>query len=404
MLQRRKLLLLTLLLCLLLPVTGCWDKTEIEDLGIAGVMGIDKVNIEGTEQYLVILQVLKLVQRAGSSGEGSGVGGQASSILYKGIGLTLDDALANIQATTPRRLFLADLGAVIVSEKVAAENLKQVIDFLGRSREIRLLRGMLVAKGSVEKLLRAQPQFSLTLGREIKDTVETNKGLSANVYYPTIKEFINELMSPSASSVTGTLRMASQIELSPQSPTPGGSEKNTISLEGLAVFAQGKKVGELTKTETVGYLLLTGRGIGGVIPVQVLDPDQTLFSYQIRSVRVKKVPYFEDRLQGFRIELTVEGDIAGIANFSGKLNEQVIADLEKQMALTVKSLTEETLRKTQEQGADVFGLANVIYARYPQLWSELKKDWPKVYRELSIEVIPEVRIKNTGFFLDMLRL
>lgn len=264
MLAKKKLLFLLFGLASLLILPGCWDNTEIEDLGIAGVMGIDKVTIQGREQYLVMLQVLKLVKAAGAAGDGGGgVGGQASSILYKGIGLTIDDALANIQATTPRRLFLADLGAIIVSEKVATENLEQVVDFLARSRDIRLLRGLLVAKENLESILQAQPQFSLTLGQEIKDTVEITRGFSAKVYYPNIKEFINELMSPSASSVTGILKTASQIELSPQNSGPGGSEKTTIGLDGLAVFSQGKKVGELTITETVGYLLLQEQGQGG---------------------------------------------------------------------------------------------------------------------------------------------
>ena len=95
---------LFLLICLTsIVLTGCWDRTEINDLAFILAAGMDKGKKNNIE-----LSVLIFIPSPQQSGQGSGMSGGGSSgqsFVRSAEGETVADAMARLQEALTRKVF-----------------------------------------------------------------------------------------------------------------------------------------------------------------------------------------------------------------------------------------------------------------------------------------------------------
>ena len=106
-----------LLLCLgivSLPLAGCWDRKEINDLALVTAAGIDK-----TDEEMIELSVQVFVPRSGGGGQLGQTGGTGSgpqSLVRSAAGKTVAEAMARLQERIPRTIFWGHTEVFIFGE------------------------------------------------------------------------------------------------------------------------------------------------------------------------------------------------------------------------------------------------------------------------------------------------
>src|SRR5262245_45987903 len=109
-------------LMLLLLLTGCWGRRELNDLAVVAGMGIDKVG----DQYLFSFQVCNPGEIATTKG-GSG---KAPVTTYHIKAHTIFTAVRRLTTSTPRKLYFAHLRIFVIGESVAKEAIAPILDLV----------------------------------------------------------------------------------------------------------------------------------------------------------------------------------------------------------------------------------------------------------------------------------
>lgn len=106
----KKNLIVLSLIFLILILSGCWSKRELNDLALVAALGIDFIDGE----YAISVQVIDPSQVSLKSANG-----QAPVVTYHAEGKTVFEAVRKILALSPRKLYFAHLQLVVVGEELA---------------------------------------------------------------------------------------------------------------------------------------------------------------------------------------------------------------------------------------------------------------------------------------------
>ncbi|MGO4109025.1 Ger(x)C family spore germination protein [Paenibacillus sp. YAF4_2] len=96
--MKQRTLAVLLLLPLLLAITGCWNRRELNDLAIAVGLGFDKVG----DQYLVSVQVVDPGEVASNKTSGA----RTPVTLYQAKGQTIFEAMRKITTCHPGKFII----------------------------------------------------------------------------------------------------------------------------------------------------------------------------------------------------------------------------------------------------------------------------------------------------------
>jgi spore germination protein KC len=138
---QKKILILFLVLLILVPISGCWNRRELNNIGILGAIGID---VEG-EKVIVTLEMIRPKAYGESGGGGSS---KQSFVMEQSTGDSVFDALRNATEKFDRKVFLADCKVFILSEEAAKKGFAAYADFWERDHESRMYNYVYVAKGA----------------------------------------------------------------------------------------------------------------------------------------------------------------------------------------------------------------------------------------------------------------
>lgn len=119
-----KKIIIIILSCLF--IGGCYDYVELNDLSVITMIVIDKYD----NNYHIAFEILNDQKQSDKSVTNK-------SIIVKGSGPTLSQAISNTMSKTPKQPYLAHLKVMAISKTVAKENLKEVIEYFLRAPHIR---------------------------------------------------------------------------------------------------------------------------------------------------------------------------------------------------------------------------------------------------------------------------
>lgn len=191
--MKKKYILCVLLVFLLLIQSGCWNRRELESLGIVLAMEIDKNNANEIECAIALVRPSAAAGGAGGGGVGGKMPGE-SKVVMVGRGRTIFEAMRNIFMESPRRLFFGQQMVLIITEKAAKEGIGDLLDLVLRQHEFRRLIKIFITHDPFPTSLLTQPEIDTTLTKEISDISEKGQfsGKSPSI---DINEFVRALTS-----------------------------------------------------------------------------------------------------------------------------------------------------------------------------------------------------------------
>ncbi|MBP1153836.1 MULTISPECIES: Ger(x)C family spore germination protein [unclassified Paenibacillus] len=381
--MRKALTRLPLLMLALLSLSGCWDRTEINDLAFILTTAID-LEEDGSIRYSVLVPLPGSM--GGASGGGGGTAGDKRYYIDSEVGDTFRDAQAKLQKRMSRRMFLAHRRTLVVGAEYAKKGIRDLFDASARAAESRMSTYLIVSKGKAYELLQANPQFEMFPSEAIRELVKARTVIDMN-----IKDIALSLSTPGSDPVVVYLGVKESEESSKRS--------KEVEFIGYSQFRDDKMVGTLEGRSAVGLALLKNESVTSYVTIPLEEKKQITASiYESRS-RIKT------KLTGgkltYDIKVETKSKVVESTDYYDLSQKKKIDKVEQLIAAHLKNSIEETLKKEINKEADSANFGSHLWRTYPRVWKQTyEKDWPQGLKEAEFHIHVKNTLSETGLIFE----
>ncbi|MDF2715847.1 MAG: spore gernimation protein GerC [Paenibacillus sp.] len=370
-------------------LAGCWNRKELNDLGIMLGIAIDKVG----EQYQIAAQVV--VPEGVASQKNTGATSPVT--IFKATAPTLQSAFRKLTETSPRKIYGAHIRVLVLGEPLAREGIADAIDLLVRDHEIRSDFYVTVAKGApAEDVLK----ILTTLEKIPANKLFKSLDVSAKVWAPTttvtLGQLLEKLLGEGENAVLTGVQIIGNAE-------DGEKKRNTEEVEpaavlrfsGLAVLRKDKLIGWLNDKESKGYNYITDQVKSTAAYLEC--PDGGLLTLETLQTHTDIKGRMAEGEPVIEIKLVTESQISEAACGIDLTDEQTIRMLESTQERNNIKLMENAVSVVKSKfKTDIFGFGQAIYRADPKAWKLLKSDWGKRFADLKVVYDAKVYIRKVG--------
>ncbi|MGP3561743.1 Ger(x)C family spore germination protein [Geobacillus sp. BK01] len=367
----------------LIVLGGCWDRKEVNDIALVLGIGIDQVK-NGKIRLTVEIAVPRVIGGGQGAGGGGGGGGQGETIVRSGTGITIADAIAQLQERLPRRLFWGHMKVIVFGERIAKAGIREHLDFLVRHPQTRIRSNVLVSKGTAKGVLELIPPIEQSSSEVLREMAE-----SRTLLRKTVKETLQMLSGEAEAALLPMVKVLP--------PEKGKKEIETVAfIYGTAIFKKDRMVGQIDDYATRGVLWIRNEIKQAHVTVKIPGEKGSITSRMIRS-HTDIVPKYEKGRWKIVVNVTTEDDIVLNGTKLNLLSEKNVKRVEKQLEKDIDRRMRHALNQVQkEMNVDVFGFAEAIHKKYPWQWRHLKKRWDDLFPDLPVELNTTVRVRRPG--------
>lgn len=362
-------------------VSGCWDRVELQDLGIITAVAIDQL-----EEEKIMVSVQLFIPRAITSGETGEDPGQGSTFVREGIGDNLSDAISKLQMNIPRELFWGQCKVYIFEEELAKGGIRNELDYLTRHPGPRGNSFLYVSEGEAKEILKLVPPLERYSGEALRKLTQEEYGIAT-----TLRDVDMGLMGDSESvSIPYIKKLISKEEARKQHET-------IPVINGSAIFKKDKMIGALDLTETRGLLWLKKEVKRSTVSVKMKGEDGEI-AMQPTLGNLKYNPQIKGNRWIMNLTINIQGDIVQNETQLNLLNKEVIRTIKKEYETALKERVFQTTEKLQKDfGADVMNFGRRFHQKYPQEWKEVKDKWDEKFAEVEVNINVKAKIRRPGY-------
>ncbi|MGZ4030816.1 MAG: Ger(x)C family spore germination protein [Tumebacillaceae bacterium] len=377
--MRRRILPLLLIISLtMLP--GCWDRTEIDDLGIAIAATIDLT----PDNKILFSEQVYIPSPLGMGGDGNpGDTGGTHYHVFSGTGDDIRAAHKDLQKQLSRRLFIADRNLYLISEKVARQGIQPYIDELVRNPESRLRTHIAITKGDAVNYLRIQYPFEQTPGAALRKLVfgkASNYALDLNVMLRMLEKPGHNVSAPI-------------IDLMPASP----EAKEAFRIAGMGVIKRGKLIGDIPYDQSKGILWLRDQMKYDVSTTPIPGHHGLVTCLLLRANNDIDVT-MKNGHPSMHVKIVAEDDVLE-NNSDLNLNDPNSVDLlQVVLSRKVKKDIETSLDLLQHKfSTDIVRFGEIVYRAYPKEFNQhMVQHWDDEFARMPVTVEVEKKIRRVG--------
>ncbi|MGE7930725.1 Ger(x)C family spore germination protein [Lysinibacillus xylanilyticus] len=378
-----------IVLLILSPIlTGCWDKRELNELGIMLAIGIDKVE----DEYRVTAQVVVPSEVSTKTSTG-----RSPVILYQEFGETVYEALRKITKESPREIYTGHLRMLVLGEDLAEEGIAKSIELLSRNWELRSDFYVAIAKDrNAKELLNVRTALENIPANEMFNTLRTPEATWTAPNGFTLDELIANLTSEGKEAVlTGILVTGEQEKGSSKQNVESITPPAQIEYDNLAVFKKDKLVGWLTERESKGYNSIVNKVQNSVTAISCPEGGKaTIEMVQVDSKIKGKINKGKPEVD---VNIKVKGNVGEVECQMNLNDQETIAELEKNIEKQLEETIHLTIETAQKQyKSDIFGFGEAIHRSNPKEWKKIKEHWDEKFAEMTANVKVDLKLEHTG--------
>ncbi|WP_134700867.1 Ger(x)C family spore germination protein [Ammoniphilus sp. YIM 78166] len=365
-----------LLSCLL--VSGCWDRTEVNDLALATGLGLDMKD-DDTIEITIEMHIPKLM------GAESGGGGDAPvTMVRSGDGRTIAEAIARLNERIPRRVFWGHLKAIIFGEQFAKTGIRETVDFLVRHPQPRLRAKVFVAKGTAKEILELQPPLERSQTEVLRELA--NSEVLLNI---TLKELLQML---SGDAQTAALPMITKLPVE-----KGLKPLQTIGyVNQTAIFKKDKMVATIGEKLTRGVLWFRNEIQVSTVTVQPKEA-QGYISLLLIDADSQLIPRIENGKWKMTIKAVLEDDAVLNGTTFSLMDPTFVKSLEETVEEELQKRLKQTLDKVQKDfKTDILGFAEAFHRKYPKEWQKVRKNWEDTFASVEVDFDIKAYVRRPG--------
>lgn len=387
-----KKILITILIASLTAITftGCWDRKELNEVGIVLAIGIDKDEKSGG--YLLSSQIIRPEALSKNS---SGREAPFETVITSGE--TLFQAIRNTVKEFDRRSIFSHVTVILVSEELARQGLDDITDFISRSQELRKSTWLMITSGAkAYEVINIEHGLAKVQAGYMEGIIKKQK-INSYATTTTVIDFIKKMPGEGIHPVAGVFKTIKTDKITP--------EKNLESSEGLmlsgtAVFNKSKLVGFLDEDETFGLNMITGNKKRALINLPTPKDKQEVLSIEITKIKSKFSPSVKNNRYSFKIDVEVEGNLTEIKDGIDVSNPDEFEKLNEKLSQLLLTKINSSIKKIQgDFRTDVIGFGSAIQRKHPKDWKKIKDKWDTVFPDVSYSIHVKSSLKGTGLLI-----
>ncbi|MDI3329014.1 MAG: Ger(x)C family spore germination protein [Alicyclobacillaceae bacterium] len=420
----------------LFTLTGCWDRTELEEEAFVPSLAIDVGPARGLFVYTFRIAVPR--QLAGSptgnpGGSGNGGDTEKGSKTVSVMAHSLGEAINLTNSTVERRLNFVHCQYVLFGEELARQGVSAHLQDLLRFRQFRRTMFMAVVKGRASDSFKEnKPVLENSITRYIEDLqkIRDFTGMEPIVH---LHSFVRAVQSEVEDAYTSVVAINEEVkrqdkqkepqqqgskqETGKESETSGEKERSqqsfrdrTVTFEagrmrriggnpeefpGAAVFRGDRLAAFLNGEEARLMLALRGELLHAFLTVQTPQGRFTIEAREQGRPQIVEVAGGDRPV--WRVRPKFEVDVVSAVGAFDTRSHAGLTVLQREAETWFNRQAEALIGKVQrELGADPFRFG--LHARR-RFWTEAgwkSFDWPRRYRELQIQVDSRFVVRRIG--------
>ncbi|MDD9268449.1 Ger(x)C family spore germination protein [Paenibacillus sp. GCM10023248] len=371
----------TLLLGLMISLSaGCsTDIREISDVALVMITGIDYDKEQNKYTFTAYSILPSTTSMENSSKQNEWVASAQ--------GISIMDAARNLRSRAGKTLDWQHDKFFIIGEEAATHALYEIIDYMTRSREIRISSYIIVSEGKAADKLAVRSETNDLIANDFLGRT-TNEHLWGKSISLMVKDVSNLFSNPYRGFVTGRLSL----------DKPVNSSKEVLLLSGGSVFNKGKFVDWLKGKDTIAVYLLSKKREWSKLEFPVM--------VQFNSTNVTILMQFPKKTLQFRQTdegMTLEIDVslkAALMDMDHPLQLSrpgALEQLEKAASEEVEQMLAGSLNHFQKElKVDVLGFSDYIRQHHPREWSRMKDNWDELYPAIPVHIHVNVQFSRIG--------
>jgi spore germination protein KC len=384
---RKRMCWIVSITCSSLLLSGCWDRTELNDLSLVKAIAIDKTkNNKVNVAAELFLSTHTSQGMAGGGGGGGGAGGAQEKFVQTATGLDVADATTKLQEKLSRKIFWGHDKAFIIGESLAKSGIQNVLDFIVRGVGIRERTYVFVSEGDAKKILDVTPPLERNEAEVLRKMAE-----SKIVMGVTILDLWKMAESEGRAAAIPMIRLSKPVN-------PQGDKNN----EGIAYIS---KVAILKNLRMVGAVDdRTARGIQWLknevkTPIITVHPkgSKGLVAFHILHARTRLEPSIRNGTYTILVKGETKDDIIQNTTNLDTMSPVIIKKLEGEMAQQIERRMYQALDQIQKgMKADIFGFGAAFHRKYPKEWEKMSDHWDEIYPKVKVQIAIDAHILRPG--------
>ncbi|GAV21663.1 Ger(x)C family spore germination protein [Carboxydothermus pertinax] len=359
---------------------GCWSRIELEDLAIVQGIGVDK-NEQGSkkDRYLFSVQV---INPSALTSKGGG-GGEKPYVIRVISGELFFTTLRELNMETALRLYYAHNRVILLSEGVARDGVKNLLDFFERNPQFRRDNYVLIVKGKALEIWDGFPGIVKVPAIALYDLTQKSY-ITAEAGVMELGDFLELLEEEGVDPYAPGVKLLTK------------KGRKEIRVFQTALFKNDKLVGWLNEEQSRGLLIITNKVKGGITEINNPQKPEEKLAVELEKSKTKWQLKAVNGRPVIKLTVETEGIITEAQDGIDFSKKEFYKRLNQAYAREVRRDINEFLAKTREVGTDPAGFGRFIYREEPKIWQDLKDDWEEEYKNLAIEVAVRANIVRSG--------
>ncbi len=418
--MNKKNLFLSLLLLLILSTNGCWDRRELESLGIVQALGLD---LGPDQKGVTVTTMIAIPTQLGSGqpGGGGGGGGEDTGVLIVSMNApSIYEAFNRINTTINREITLLQNQVLLIGEELAKHGVEKWMDNLIRYREMRRTLLLFVCKGNAADIMKVQPKLErnpseyftdlVAMSRRtgmfpmvtLNDFLKNYEAFAHENYLPILDKYKRKEGPEPATKGQGEQGGIQEEQAPPgeeQPPKKGEEEKpENVRFIGSAIFKKDRMVGNYDIYETQILLLLNNQFSEAMLTIEDPLKKGNHIIFRLLATTPAQIQYrHQNKVDRFKVKFKLEADLVSIQSGIDYTRPKLEGFLGRMIAAELKNRLDKVIKKAQQEyNSDVFGFGEEVRKTFITSSDYEAYHWPDKFKAAEIQTQVKVAIRRVG--------
>ena len=373
---------------LIIMMSGCWNYNELNNYSIATGMAIDYKD----DKYIVSFLISNGKREISSSNKST-----YHSTLYSGEGITIYEAIKNIELISTKQLYIGHLTSIVISEEVARRGLYDSLEYLLEDFSSKKNFYVVLAKGSSAKdILSITNPLTDFSSESISDNIEASNKLQGNIIAKTYNDVIYDLVNDGIDTAISSYVIVGDTKKGVTDENLNSVEPSAyIKLDDLGIFKGDKLVALADKEKSMGINIINNN----VDDIYInIDCDSGYIVVTANNLKTEK----EISKGSIKINTIGSATIKEITCNINLEDENNIKKLKIKVNNKIKDIIKDGYMFARDNGSDIFGLGLTLYRNHPLYYKNI--DWYDNYLKIEPEINVDINIENNGTLKNTMRL
>ncbi|GMK42122.1 spore germination protein KC [Paenibacillus sp. CCS19] len=391
-------ILLLSLLCMV--VTGCGNRTELNEISIVSASGIDWKDGKWIVTYQLVLP-----QAIASHGSGTSSGAAPINV-FSTSGDTIRGAISKASYEMSRRLYFSQNQIVVISDQAAEHGLTSLFDAYLRNPDSReTVSVFLTKRRSAREVLEHLIPLEEIPGAAIERMSRNEEKNGSTLPNMSMYRVLLDLLGPTKATGITSIDISGSDPLNSMQKMGKTYSSSKIKLGQLGILHEDKLAGWIGHTDSYGVMWMRNQIRNSTLwfpcsgeqkaEQAVMRVNRTKTKLSAKKDGDSWKLHVQIHAKGTLMEYPCDSDLTKPAN---------VEELEKRAADKLTELVQDSFKAVQEVKVDILGFGEAVRLKDPKGWNKMASRWnEQVFPQTTVEPDVHVTIERTGMSTDSFR-